>query len=66
MTPAQLRETLSRLNLTQAEAGQAIGRSVEAMNAYANGRMTIPRIVELALLGLEASSTSRPSRASKT
>lgn len=54
MTPDDLRATLARMNLTQTRAAKLLQIHERTMRGYAAGRAIIPRVVQLALRGLEA------------
>lgn len=58
MTAEQFRDTLKRLGLNQGQAAEALEISRRHVSRYAMGRAEIPKLVRLALLGLEGEKTA--------
>lgn len=54
MNSDQIRTELGRLGLTQTRAAKLLEMSDRQMRAYCAGRAKVPRVVQLALRGLEA------------
>jgi len=54
MTPEDFRAALKRLGLTQTGAAVRMDISSRQVNRYALGSAEIPKVVQLALRGLEA------------
>lgn len=53
MTPAALRAWRRRLGLTQAEAGDRIGRNARMIGYYEENRYPVPLSVKLACMAIE-------------
>jgi transcriptional regulator with XRE-family HTH domain len=49
MTPTELRALRDKLNLTQRELGEAIGKTHETICRYESGERPIPKTVQMAL-----------------
>jgi transcriptional regulator with XRE-family HTH domain len=49
MTPTELRALRDKLNLTQRELGEAIGKTHETICRYESGERPIPKTVAIAI-----------------
>jgi transcriptional regulator with XRE-family HTH domain len=52
MAPSKLKQIRNLMRMTQRELGQRLGMTAQQIGNYENGRTSVPRVVELALLYL--------------
>jgi transcriptional regulator with XRE-family HTH domain len=55
MTSSTLTAWMTRLGLNKSEAASALGIARTTLDRYLSGRTAIPKVVELACIGLEES-----------
>ena len=52
MVPSKIKQIRNLMRMTQRELGQRLGMTAQQIGNYENGRTSVPRVVELALLYL--------------
>ena len=52
MAPSKIKQIRNLMRMTQRELGQRLGMTAQQIGNYENGRTSVPRVVELALLYL--------------
>ena len=52
MSPSKIKQIRNLMRMTQRELGQRLGMTAQQIGNYENGRTSVPRVVELALLYL--------------